>query len=532
MGLAGGSHPTSRPSTLLRPVDPRHIAEVSRLRELFVGPELTRLDHIERTPPSPEVIARVLPEAMAHASRVRGDELATALGKPVARALRDMARRESKLLGEILAPTIGTAVRRAIAETIASVMQRMNQLLERSLSLRSIAWRFEAWRTGRPFAEVVLAHTLLYRVERVVLIHTETSLVLDQAVLPGAPEQAPDQMSAMLQAISTFVREAFQPATPGGDLDTLAVGDLTVWIVRNPVVTLAVALRGVPPATLRDTFRRMLERIQALHAEELAKRHPDPSELVQVHELLVESLHEELKPTRKLAQRLLPALSVAIALIVAAMLARPTTPVVRAGMNDLAYAYRAALTTAPGIVVISVERSGDRYRIEGLRDPRAEPAGELIAAAGLPPAQLALTPFDSPDPRFEGPLAAVDAAVRQLEAIEISFETNVAAVSPTQLEAIGRAGELANRAQRAAARAHLSLCVAVVGNADETGTEDINARLRVSRAAHVVAALRRAGADPAVLDPHPAEPTRAPPQRRVTFRAALRPDPQSRGCPP
>ena len=44
--------------------------------------------------------------------------------------------------------------------------------------MQGLKWRVESIRTGRPFAEIVLMHSLLYRVEQVFLIHRETGLVL------------------------------------------------------------------------------------------------------------------------------------------------------------------------------------------------------------------------------------------------------------------------------------------------------------------------------------------------------------------
>src|SRR5689334_7693508 len=298
-----GPRPTRARSSLLRAVDPRHLEELQSLRRLFVEPEHARLEHLER-PLSPEIVGDLLPEAIAHASQTRGDGIATALGKPVTNALRDLARRDPELFGQLLAPTIGTAVRRAVADALAAILERVNRVIDRSLSLRSFAWRLEARRRLRPFSEVVIAHTLLYRVEWVVLIHTETSLVLDQATVPGTPE-APDQVAAMLQAISAFVRDAFKPSIPGADLQTLEVGDLTVWVHRDAAVTLAAAIRGVAPLGLRDRFRQTLERVRTLHHAEIAERYPDPGKLADVQPLLADCLQQAFKPVRKKAQWLL-----------------------------------------------------------------------------------------------------------------------------------------------------------------------------------------------------------------------------------
>jgi outer membrane protein OmpA-like peptidoglycan-associated protein len=523
-----GFRPTRAQSKLLRAVDPRYLEELQSLRKLFVEPEQTRLEHLEQ-PLSPEVVGGLLPEAIAHASQIRREGLTVAIGRPVTDALRDVARREPELFCELLAPTIGTAVRRAVTDALSAILERVNRVIDRSLSLRSLAWRLEAMRTGRSFAEVVIAHTLLYRVEWVVLIHTETSLVLAQATVPGVP-QAPDQTSAMLQAISAFVRDAFKPAIPGADLQTIEVGDLNVWIDRDPAMTLAAAIRGAAPDELRETFRQTLEQVRTLHHAEIADRYPDTSKFADVHPLLADCLQQRFKPTRKQAQWILAGLAVAAVVIAAVALVRADA----AERRDVALraAYRAALSAAPGIVVTSIARADHGYRIEGLRDPRAAPADEIIAAAGLPTASLALAPFDSLDPRFEGPLAAADAAIRELEAIEISFERGMTDVRPAERAAIERAAQLVNRAQRAAVRAHVGLCVEVVGNADETGTAAVNEVVRSARADSVARALRLAGAPPELLALRVTDAMTSRPDRQVTFRAALRPSPDRSGCPP
>jgi outer membrane protein OmpA-like peptidoglycan-associated protein len=191
--------------------------------------------------------------------------------------------------------------------------------------------------------------------------------------------------------------------------------------------------------------------------------------------------------------------------------------------------YERALAV-PGIVVSSIERAGDRYRIEGLRDPRAEPASAVIARAGLPSAVLALVPFDSLDERFETPSDVVDREVRALEAIEIEFATGAATLDATARDAVQRAAELVMRTRRAAIRAEASLCVEVAGHADSTGTEARNETLRSSRAAIVTAALRDAGVTPELVVARGVD--RPPVARRVTLRATLRPDIHSPGCPP
>ncbi|HEY5948571.1 MAG TPA: hypothetical protein VIV40_23930 [Kofleriaceae bacterium] len=495
-----------------------------------MGPEQVRIDQIERALPTPETLGGVLPEAMAHASQLRGDELSTAMAKPLTGALRDVARRQPGLFGEILAPTIGTAVRRAISEALAMMLQRMNELLERGLSVRSLRWRLESKRTGRSYAEVVLAHTLIYRVEWAVLIHTETSVVLEQATAPDTLPRAPDQITAMLQAIGSFVSEAFQPTSPGADLHALQVGDISLWIERDPAVTLALAIRGTPPLELREILRQTLERVRTLHHEDFADHVPEVVRFADTHPLLEDCLRQQVKPRPKRAQQFLAILAAAIAITIVVFSYRASARDQRGA--QLHAAYEATLSNAAGIVITKLERVGGGFHIEGLRDPRAEPIPLILARAGLAPVvDTELAAFESRDPRLASPFEGLDAAIRELERIQIMFPRGTAGVVAAD-RSVGRAAELVNRARRAAAGNGLGLCVEIIGDSDETGSPATNERLRSKRARGVGEALRASGVAGDILDAHAADPTQSSHNRYVTFRALLRPGTGPQRCQP
>jgi OOP family OmpA-OmpF porin len=92
---------------------------------------------------------------------------ADALRPLVETALKRSVRDEPQFWAQTIAPILGSAVRAAVASALRDMAQTINQLLENSLSARSWRWRVEAWRTGRPFAQVVLLRTLVYKVEQV-----------------------------------------------------------------------------------------------------------------------------------------------------------------------------------------------------------------------------------------------------------------------------------------------------------------------------------------------------------------------------
>ena len=69
--------------------------------------------------------------------------------------------------------------------------------------------------------------------EQVFLIHKETGLLLCQVSAPNAAMQDADMVSGMLTAIQDFVGDSFT-TQKGEELETLQVGELSVWIEQGP----------------------------------------------------------------------------------------------------------------------------------------------------------------------------------------------------------------------------------------------------------------------------------------------------------
>ena len=93
----------------------------------------------------------------------------------------------------------------------------LNQAFKHSLSWRGLKWRLEAYRSGSTFAEVVLKHTVVFRVEHLFLIHRKTGLLLEHVAASEAETQDPHMVSGMLTAIQDFVRDSFRENTSGDE---------------------------------------------------------------------------------------------------------------------------------------------------------------------------------------------------------------------------------------------------------------------------------------------------------------------------
>ena len=163
---------------------------------------------------------------------------------------------------------IGPAIRKAIAHTLSAMMETINRGVEQSISWRAVQWRWTAFRTGKPFAEIVLLNTVQYRVEQVFLIHAETGLVLLQLSADAGGEEDPDQVSGMLTAIRDFVRDSFK-AGGGQSLDDISIGDLKITIQQGPHAILACSVRGSLPLDVRVTFQDALESVHRQFSLEL-----------------------------------------------------------------------------------------------------------------------------------------------------------------------------------------------------------------------------------------------------------------------
>ena len=349
---------------------------MAELRTLLLGPAEKQIAEVHERLTDPrrqlKEVSHVLPAAIR--SR-KDDELTDALAPTVAAALQQSVRKNPKPLADAIFPIIGPAIRKAIAAALSGMVQSLNQSMTYSLSVKGLKWRVEALRTGKSFAEVVLLKTLRYRVEQVFLIHKETGLLLQQASAPGIKVQDADMVSAMLTAIQDFVHDSF--ATPQGDeLETLQVGELTVWIERGPLAVLAAVIRGNAPQDLRLVLQETLERIHLQFGQALSEFQGDASPFEDTAPLLEDCLeaHYDTGQDATSRRRITP-LTVIVSLLVIGLLVWGFFWVRDKRRWD---GYVERLRNEPGIVVSeSGTREGKRF-LSGLRDPLARDPNSVM----------------------------------------------------------------------------------------------------------------------------------------------------------
>jgi OOP family OmpA-OmpF porin len=371
---------------LSQPYDPAS-EEFAELRELLLGGERRQLEEVRRRLDAmgvtPEDLAEHLPEAIAlRAGRDR--QLARALAPTVESALTESVRRNPRQIATAIFPVLGPAIRKAIAEAMASLVNTINHAIEHSLSPRGIRWRIEGWRTGVPYAQIVLRHALVYRVEQVFLIHADTGLLLGHAAPPELKAHDADLISGMLTAIQDFVADSFAERDAGG-LRRFSVGELTVFVERGPEAVIAAVVRGTAPDALLPTLQDTLETIHFQFAVSFSEFAGDPRPFEPAHPLLENCLATVLKTDRQPGQKagfvwLRWALPVAAIGLVLGVLSWRSRQRFGTAMD--------LLRATPGIELVSAERSGGRWRVRGLRDPLAADPKVVLAGAGADSSRL------------------------------------------------------------------------------------------------------------------------------------------------
>ncbi len=390
----------NRKPSLVRPSEEmREGDEVSRgesfteLRGLIVGPLDAQVSELKnrlddgRT--RAKEISQVLPDAIVRRA-AQDDELVTALTPTVEKAVQFSVKRNLRVFADALFPVIGPAVRKAIGEALRAMMQSLNEALEHSFSLQGLRWRWEAFKTRKPFSEIVLLHSVVYRVEQMFLIHKQTGLMLQHVVRMGTEAQDADMVSSMLTAIRDFVADSFH-VQAHESLDAIRVGDLTVWIEQGPNAVLAAVIRGTAPEQFRAVLQQTIEKIHTQYDEALESFDGDTIVFESARPLLEDCLIAQYQERRK---RLSPALAAAAVAILFGLSVLSFVAV----RDHLRWKkFVSLLHGQEGVVVASIEKQDGRYVVRGLKDELADDPSDLLRQAQINPTAVAFewTPYQS-----------------------------------------------------------------------------------------------------------------------------------------
>jgi OOP family OmpA-OmpF porin len=530
--------------------------EMAELRRLLVEPEQLQINNILERLNNPRVRAREMSRNLTEAIRLRStqdDSLTEALAPTVVTAFHNSIKKDPRPVAEAISPLMGPAIRRAITAALNGMVQAFDQALKHSLSWQGIKWRIEAWRTGKPFAEVVLLHTLIYRVEQVFLIHKQSGVLLHHVATQSVETQDADIVSGMMTAIReanrNFGRDSFGSEKDENPPNLPLTGDLEVWFESAQDAVLAVVIRGNAPESLRSEY--FAPAIEAIYAEQSAALESfdgdnTPFELSRPH--LESCLQLQFEEGADPAKFKIP---LYVWLLLALLLAALATWAFFTWRESRRWnAYLNRLRSEPGLVIADEGwRGGNRF-ITGLRDPlAADPNLILKEQTRLDAGEVASRwePYQSSHPKFvkeratslleappgvelefsDGALVAKGVAPhqwivearkfaraipgvasfderdlidedlkepellrRQIEQQVVRFVVGSAQVAPGQSETLKALAAQIQRLISLAPAAGRIAKIEIVGHTDTEGDESANQRLSEDRASRILALFK------------------------------------------
>ena len=355
---------TLRPSefdTLISLLTSEQREEINKLSKKFSDPE----HFIER-------VKDILPEAIAR--RGKQDKVLTQLLVPtVEEVLESSTKQDPDALAAKMLPTIRRSIRLIVRETFNDLIINLNRSLDHSLNLN---WRLEAWRTGRPFSEVILSKTLVYRVEQVFLIHIETGILLKQVIIDSEQSRDGDLISGMLTAIQDFVRDSFK-VDQSETLNNFRVGELSVLIEQDEAMLIAAVVRGLVPANLDDDLQRTVSLLHMRFRQELKHFTGDTTAFEDAEGPLKACL---IANFAKSPSRPNFMLWIVLILVGVSLVTFGVSEVLR--NRNWSQALK-ALESQGGVVITEAKRSWNNYQLKGLLDPLAEKPSNILASYGI-----------------------------------------------------------------------------------------------------------------------------------------------------
>lgn len=476
-------------------------AEQKRLDQL--EGDLKQLDdHLKNKVIDATSVAKVLPDAI----RQRGETLEPVFGT----ILGDGIRRKPTFFADALFPVIGPAIRKAIATALQDMVQSMNRTLDHSLSWRGLTWRWEAWRTGKSFGEIVLAHTLKYQVDRVVLFFKKDGVHLADVHRPDLPPfegLASSMFSAIQTAVQKFAQDEFQ-ASDEASWKTVELDDrkenLTVWIEQGSKAVLAAVVRGLPPPSLRDNFKAELESIHFELYEALQKFRGDkkPFEAARpyLEACLLQKENDFSSETGSSGFSLSPALIIVLMVLLTSLGWWGITNYLDQQQEDeeqLRWAHFLEKARGkPGIQITHTQTADGKNGktiVYGLRDRLSDEPQKIAQEVGLSAEAIdfRLEPYLSLAPELlkRRTRERLDQLVQEIEAHHFDFEAGSSSLAAGFGVALQRVLQKLREGDTLAQQLGERLRVEIHGNTTEEGPVELNQRLAHARAQEVLSVL-------------------------------------------
>ena len=362
--------------------------QLEKVRTLLLGKENSRITKsIQKDARS--LVADVITEAL-HDRQKKDNSVNKVLQPFVEESVKQSVAHNSEQLVSSLYPLVGSLVRKSVAAFLSDFMEKTNQLLENSLTIKGLKWRFKARQSGVSYAQYAASQTFVYRVEHVFLIHRETGLLLNTVALDHESKSNADIVSAMLTAINDFVGDSFLSDQEGQkeQLQSVSTDNFNLLIKPGPSALVVAAVSGNPPQSISNQLQLTLENIHSLYFDELNRFNGDNKDFNSADNLLRDCLLSEQKEIVA-KQKKTPWLAWSIVFLV----------VIYLGYQSFNWFKSAQLhekimqlDSQPGIIIKQLKiKQLDDITLDVLRDPDALNIHDWLKDNALNPAQLTIT---------------------------------------------------------------------------------------------------------------------------------------------
>jgi outer membrane protein OmpA-like peptidoglycan-associated protein len=272
-------------------------AQLSQLRKIVLGQQNEHVSSALKQN-AREIVGEVFSEAM-HDRQSKDNSVNNVLLPLVESSVeKSIANQNEKMVGALY-PIVGRLVRKSVTAFLNEFLEKTNELIESSFTLKGLKWRIRAWQSGVKFSEYVASQTFVFRVEQVLLIQNEAGLLLRSVSRDQQDSADADMVSGMLTAINDFVADSFNSQTESTEqgINIVKTDDFNLVVKRGPRAMLVAAVTGNMPQSLLNKLQVTLEYIHRIYTNELLHFSGDVEIFEPVEQQLRECLITEIKPS-------------------------------------------------------------------------------------------------------------------------------------------------------------------------------------------------------------------------------------------
>ncbi len=345
-------------------------AQLSELRRIITGldeEDLARLNNLIKDPDAfSNYIVEFLPlsiKKLISSNQVSLDDIIPFIEQAIQASIKANPQKFANILYPVMLP----AIRKAVAEDIKRMLDSVSSSVDNSFSAKRIGWRLQSIFSGKSYGEIVLSHAFIYRVREVFLIHTETGLLLsDVKDERGGLSNNADMVSSMLTAIKDFAQDSLKVDRSRSDLNTIQMGEYTIWIETGPYAIVAAIIEGRAPEELKVTLKEAVEAVHVNFDHELTSFDGDTDRFEKSKRFLQSCIKQQEKEQKKKK----PVASIILLILLLGALGYWIYTSVESNIRF--NHFTEYLQNQPGIVVNKLTKQHGKRIVSGLKDPLAE----------------------------------------------------------------------------------------------------------------------------------------------------------------